>query len=74
MRAIVSMGLRTRVVCHVRCVTADVEEAISCGVDGLHLFFGTSPYLRAFSHGQSLDYVRKAAIEQVQRVQAAGLF
>lgn len=73
-RAIVALGLRARVVSHVRCVAADVALALDCGVSGLNLFFGTSPYLRTYSHGQSLATIRAAAVEQVRRIKDRGIY
>lgn len=71
---IVALGLRARVVAHVRCVTVDVEAALATGVNGIHLFYGTSPYLLAHSHGHSLARVAREAKQQVQRVRAAGCY
>ncbi len=73
-RAIAAMGLRARVVAHVRCAAEDVEEALWTGVGGVHLFLGTSPQLRAYSHGQPLERVAELAARQVQCVREAGLY
>jgi homocitrate synthase len=73
-RAIATMGLPVRAVTHVRCVDADVTAALDSGVQGVHLFFGTSPQLRAYSHGRSLEHVAAAAQRQVRRVREAGLY
>ena len=72
--AIVALGLRARVVAHVRCVAEDVEAALATGVDGIHLFYGTSPHLRAHSHGHSLEHVAREAARQVRRVREAGRY
>lgn len=72
--AIVALGLRARVVAHVRCVAEDVDAALATGVDGIHLFYGTSPHLLAHSHGQSLDRVAREAAHQVRRVREAGRY
>ncbi|MGZ3583925.1 MAG: LeuA family protein [Ktedonobacterales bacterium] len=71
---IVALDLRARVVAHVRCVTQDVEAALATGVDGIHLFYGTSPHLLAHSHGHSLAHVAREAKQQVQRIRAAGRY
>jgi homocitrate synthase len=73
-RTIAALGLRARVVAHVRCVTEDVEAALATGVDGVHLFYGTSPYLRAYSHGRALHSVVSEAAQQVRRVRAHGAY
>jgi homocitrate synthase len=73
-RAIAAMGLRARVVTHVRCAAEDVEQALTTGVEGVHLFFGTSPQLRTYGHGRSLEHVAESAVCQVRRVREAGLY
>lgn len=73
-RDIAALGLRARVVAHVRCVAEDVEAALAAGVDGIHLFYGTSPQLRAYSHGRPLEQVIDEATEQVRRVRAHGAY
>lgn len=72
--AIVTLGLRARVVAHVRCVAEDVDAALATGVDGIHLFYGTSPQLREHSHGHSLQRVARDATHQVRRVREAGRY
>lgn len=72
--AIVALGLQARVAAHVRCVAEDVEVALAMGVDGIHLFYGTSPHLLAHSHGHSLERVAREAARQVQRVREAGRY
>jgi homocitrate synthase len=57
LRTIAALPLRARVLTHTRCRLADVQLAADCGVDGVNLLFGTSPYLRAYSHGRSLDTI-----------------
>ncbi len=73
-RAIASLGLRALVVAHVRCVAADLEAAQAAGVGGVHLFYGSSPQLRAHSHGRSLAQVASEAVAQVRRAREAGLY
>lgn len=72
-RAIVRLGLRARILAHVRCHPDDITAAIRSGVHGVNLFFGTSAYLRQAGHGKSLDQIRDAARAAVAQVQAAGL-
>jgi homocitrate synthase len=73
-RAIISLGLPARIVAHVRCVEEDVEAAIEAGVSGVNLFFGTSPQLRAHSHGKSLEIITEAATRYITRVREAGRY
>ena len=61
LRAIVAMGFRAEIATHVRCVQSDVEAALECGVDAVHLLLGTSPTLRTHSHGRNLDQILELA-------------
>jgi homocitrate synthase len=72
-QAIVGLGLRARILAHVRCHPDDIDAAIRSGVHGVNLFFGTSAYLRQAGHGKSLDQIRDAARAAVAQVQEAGL-
>lgn len=72
-RAIVGMGLRARILAHVRCTPEDIAAAIAAGVHGINLFFGTSAFLRASGHGRSLEQILEAARAGVRQVQEAGL-
>ncbi|MGH2346718.1 MAG: homocitrate synthase, partial [Chloroflexota bacterium] len=72
-RTLAGMGLRARILAHVRCHPDDIDAAIAAGVQGINLFFGTSSFLRDAGHGRSLDEILDAARASVARVQAAGL-
>mmetsp|Transcript_32037 Transcript_32037/g.124756 ORF Transcript_32037/g.124756 Transcript_32037/m.124756 type:complete len:180 (-) Transcript_32037:574-1113(-) len=54
---IANLGLGCKTLTHTRCNLEDVRLAIDTGVDGVDLLFGTSKYLRAYSHGKSIDYI-----------------
>ncbi|KAG2382840.1 hypothetical protein C9374_004807 [Naegleria lovaniensis] len=59
------LGLKkTKVLTHVRCHIDDAKKAVEAGVDGIDVVFGTSSYLREFSHGKDIPYI----IEQAQKV------
>src|SRR5688572_15227721 len=51
-REIARLGLRARVVTHVRCHMDDARRVVDLGVAGANLVIGTSPQLREFSHGK----------------------
>ncbi|KAL9652815.1 hypothetical protein ABK040_010847 [Willaertia magna] len=62
---VAKLGLKkTKVLTHVRCHMDDAKKAIEAGVDGIDVVFGTSSYLREFSHGKDIPYI----IEQAQKV------
>ncbi|KAI8137210.1 homocitrate synthase [Fennellomyces sp. T-0311] len=72
-RVISSLGLKAKVLTHVRCHMDDVRLAIDTGVDGVNVVMGTSSYLREFSHGKSMEYITARAIEVINFVKSKGL-
>ena len=73
-RAIVTLGLRAQVVAHVRCTPEDVAAALATGIDGVHLFFGSSPQLRQHSHGRTLQQIAAQAAICISMVRDAGKY
>lgn len=70
---ICSLGLKAKILTHVRCNMQDARIAVETGVDGLDVVIGTSPQLMQHSHGKSMDYIRETALEVVQFVKSKGL-
>ena len=62
-RAIASLGLRTKTLTHTRCALEDVKRAVGTGVNGVDVVIGTSSYLREFSHGKSIEKIIETAQE-----------
>lgn len=60
-RKIVGLGLKAKLLTHVRCHMEDVQRAVDTGVDGLDLLFGTSSFLREFSHGKNIAQIIESA-------------
>src|ERR1044071_406955 len=50
---IAGLGLRAKVLTHIRCHPDDAKVALSTGVDGVDVVIGTSSHLRRFSHGKT---------------------
>lgn len=67
------LGLSSKILTHVRCHMDDAKLAIDTGVDGIDVVFGTSSYLREFSHGKDIPYIIDSAIEVVEYVKSQGL-
>ena len=67
------LGLKTKILTHVRCHMDDAKLAIDTGVDGIDVVFGTSSYLREFSHGKDIPYIIDSAIEVIEYVKSQGL-
>lgn len=57
LRTVARLGLRARVLTHIRCHKEDAAVALDAGVDGLDVVIGTSSKLRQFSHGKSIDEI-----------------
>jgi len=62
-RSIAKLGLRAKVLTHVRCHLEDAKRALDTGVHGIDMVIGTSSLLRTFSHGKSVDHVIEIASE-----------
>jgi len=60
------MGLRSKILTHVRCHMDDVKAAVRSGVNGVNIFCGTSEYLRKYSHGKDISYILEKALEVVE--------
>jgi homocitrate synthase len=62
-RAIVKLGLKSKILTHIRCNREDALRALDTGVDGLDIVIGTSPELRKYSHGKTIREVIDTGIE-----------
>jgi homocitrate synthase len=72
-QSLLRLGLKAKLLAHVRCHPVDIAAAIRSGVQGVNLFFATSVLLREAGHGRSLAAVQEAACAGVRQVQQAGL-
>ena len=57
LKAIAGLGLNAKILTHVRCHMDDARVAVETGVAGIDILFGTSSFLREFSHGKSVDEI-----------------
>ncbi|KAJ3110801.1 mitochondrial Homoaconitase [Phlyctochytrium bullatum] len=71
--AICKLGLKAKILTHVRCHMDDARIAVETGVDGLDVVIGTSSYLREFSHGKDIDFIIKQATEVITFIKSKGL-
>jgi homocitrate synthase len=67
-KTICGLGLKTKILTHVRCHMEDAKKAVEAGVDGVDLVIGTSSFLREYSHGKSMEMIQKTAIEVINYV------
>ena len=71
--AIAGLGLNSKILTHTRCSLEDARLAVDTGVDGIDVVFGTSSYLREFSHGKEMDYIIESALEVIEYIKSQGL-
>jgi len=70
---IAGLGLRAKILTHTRCALEDARIAVDTGVDGIDVVFGTSSYLREFSHGKEIGEIIESAIEVIEFIKSKGL-
>ena len=73
LRRITALGLKSKILTHVRCHMDDARIAVDTGVDGIDVVFGTSSFLREFSHGKDIPFIIESAIEVIEFVKSQGL-
>ncbi|KAH8922833.1 mitochondrial homocitrate synthase [Atractiella rhizophila] len=71
--AICKMGLKSKILTHIRCHMDDARVAVETGVDGVDVVIGTSSFLREHSHGKDITYIIKTAIEVINFVKSKGI-
>ncbi len=71
-RTIAALPLRAKVLTHVRCHMDDAKVAVETCVDGIDILFGTSSFLREFSHGKSVDQIIAQAGEVITFIKDHG--
>ncbi|RIB04098.1 homocitrate synthase mitochondrial precursor [Gigaspora rosea] len=67
------LGLKAKILTHIRCHMDDAKIAVETGVDGVDVVIGTSSYLREFSHGKDMEYIAKKATEVINFVKSKGI-
>ncbi|GMM51208.1 homocitrate synthase [Starmerella bacillaris] len=68
--AICKLGLKAKILTHIRCHMDDAKLAVSTGVDGVDVVIGTSSFLRQYSHGKDMSYIAKSAVEVIEFVKS----
>ena len=71
-KTIAALPLRAKVLTHVRCHMDDAKVAVETCVDGIDILFGTSSFLREFSHGKSVDQIIAQASEVITFIKDHG--
>ncbi|KAK7409596.1 Saccharopine dehydrogenase [Neonectria punicea] len=68
--AICKLGLKAKVLCHIRCNMDDAKIAVQTGVDGINMCIGTSSQLMEHSHGKDLAFIAAKAEEIIAYVKS----
>ncbi|TVY49634.1 Homocitrate synthase, mitochondrial [Lachnellula occidentalis] len=68
--AICKLGLKAKILTHIRCHMDDARIAVKTGVDGVDVVIGTSSYLMEHSHGKDMTYITNTAIEVINYVKS----
>ncbi|KAJ1563410.1 homocitrate synthase lys21, partial [Cladochytrium tenue] len=63
LEAICKLGLKAKILTHIRCHMDDARVAVETGVDGVNLVIGTSSFLQEYSHGKNMDQIMQQATE-----------
>ena len=71
-RTIAGLGLKSKILTHIRCTMSDAELAVSTGAYGIDVVIGTSSVLREFSHGKDIPSIVKMAEEVVSYIRDQG--
>ena len=71
-KTIASLGLKTKILTHTRCHMDDARKAVETGVTGVDILFGTSSYLREFSHGKNIDQIIESAGQVIEFIKRSG--
>ncbi|MBM3188764.1 MAG: homocitrate synthase [Chloroflexi bacterium] len=72
-QTIAGLGLKSKILTHIRCALPDAKLAASTGVDGIDIVIGTSSLLREFSHGKDIPTIIEMARAVVSYVKDLGV-
>jgi len=72
-KLLLDLGLRAKIVPHLRCERKDIDLAVEGGVRVIHMMFGTSQQLQTFSHGKTIEFIRTRAAEMTRYLKAQGV-
>ena len=73
LKTISNLGLRAKILTHVRCHMDDARLAVENGAQGVNMLFATSEQLREVSHGRSLDQIITEATAVIRYLQQTGV-
>ena len=62
-KILLDLGLKAKLVPHLRCDKKDIDLALETGVKYVNMMFATSPILQQYSHGKDIDFITNRAVE-----------
>ena len=71
-RILLDLGLRAKIVPHLRCERKDIDLALEGGVRVFHMMFGTSAELQQYSHGKTIEFICTRAAEMTRYLKSEG--
>lgn len=69
-RVLANLGLKARILTHIRCKREDALQALETGAHGIDLVIGTSPQLIQHSHGKNVRQIIDSALDVLEFVRA----
>ena len=69
-KTICGLGLKAKILTHIRCHMDDAKLALSTGVDGLDVVIGTSKLLQEHSHGKGIEEIITQATQVIQFIKS----
>ncbi|KAH7140945.1 homocitrate synthase [Dactylonectria macrodidyma] len=72
-KTLCDLGLKAKILCHIRCHMDDARLAVETGVDGINVCIGTSSQLMKHSHGKTMDQIFGMAKEVIEYVRSKGV-
>ncbi len=69
-KTIANLGLKCKVLTHIRCHKEDAKRALDTDIDGIDTVIGTSSMLRTFSHGKNIDQIIDLAHDVLSFIRA----
>lgn len=67
-RVLANLGLKARILTHIRCKREDALQALETGAHGIDLVIGTSPQLIQHSHGKNVRQIIDSALDVLEFV------
>jgi len=73
LRTVAGLGLKAKILTHIRCSMQDAAIAVDTGVSGIDVVIGTSSVLRKFSLGKDIPEIMDMACQVVDYIHSQGL-